>query len=124
MTCDRSDATAASPLTAPAAPYGAPGPGHLQHPDPAADVREFMLRAWSELLGRSDLTDHSDFFVRGGDSLLINRLVRRIGMEFGVRVPLHDMSWRNLGDQVALVHSARTDELPGGRGRAPADCPM
>ncbi|MFD8313476.1 hypothetical protein ACFV21_20530, partial [Streptomyces sp. NPDC059694] len=31
------------------------------------DVREFMIGVWSELLGRSDLTEHSDFFARGGD---------------------------------------------------------
>ncbi|WP_326695969.1 acyl carrier protein [Streptomyces sp. NBC_01754] len=122
MTPARSDAAVAAPLAAPAAACEAPDSAPLA--DPAADVREFMVRAWSELLGRSDLTEHSDFFVRGGDSLLITRLVRRIGQEFGVRVPLYDMSRRNLGDQVALVHSARTDELPGGRGRAPADCPM
>lgn len=117
MTCDRSEAAAAPTIA-----YGTTNP--VQPADPAGDVRDFMVRAWSELLGRSDLTEHSDFFVRGGDSLLMSRLVRRIGQEFGVTVSLYDMSWRNLGDQVALVHSARTKGMPGGRGRMPAGCPM
>ncbi|WP_181009563.1 acyl carrier protein [Streptomyces sp. SM11] len=71
------------------------------------DVREFMIRMWSELLGRSDLTEHSDFFARGGDALLITRLARRITERFGVTVSLRELSRRNLGDQVALVHASR-----------------
>ncbi|WP_185303132.1 acyl carrier protein [Streptomyces finlayi] len=106
MPRDRSDAVATSALSSPSAAY------HAADTPPPADstdeVREFMVRTWSELLGRSDLTEHSDFFVRGGDSLLINRLVRRIGEKFGAKVSLYDMSRRNLVDQVALVHSART----------------
>lgn len=104
---------------APATAYDAPGPGHST--DPAYDVRDFMVRAWSELLGRSDLTEYSDFFVRGGDSLLFSRLVRRVGQEFDVTVSPYDMSWRNLGDQVALVHSARARECrEGAAGDRPA----
>lgn len=76
--------------------------------DPTGEVREFMLTAWGELLGCANLTEHSDFFARGGDSLLMTRLVRRIAQEFGVTVPLHEMSRRNLGDQAALVHQLRS----------------
>ncbi|MCX5199533.1 acyl carrier protein [Streptomyces sp. NBC_00249] len=75
--------------------------------EPDGDVREFMIKSWSELLGASGLTEHSDFFARGGDSLLMTRLVRRIGERFGVTVSLSAMSQRNLGDQVRLVHSLR-----------------
>ncbi|MFI1890312.1 phosphopantetheine-binding protein [Streptomyces jumonjinensis] len=74
----------------------------------AQDVRESLFAAWSELLGCANLTEHSDFFARGGDSLLMTRLVRRISKEFGVVVSLREMSWRNLGDQIALVDSRRS----------------
>ncbi|PNG23828.1 phosphopantetheine-binding protein [Streptomyces cahuitamycinicus] len=91
--------------------------------EPAGDVVEFMIRAWSKLLGCSDLTEHSDFFARGGDSLLITRLMRYIAMEFGVTTSLRDMSRRNLGDQVALVHSLLpgdiTDRDTSSRGGSP-----
>ncbi|QNE79624.1 hypothetical protein F0344_34765 (plasmid) [Streptomyces finlayi] len=85
---------------------GAAGSGEGDDGRPG-DVREFMIGVWSELLGRSDLTEHSDFFARGGDALLITRLVRRIAERFGVAVSLRELSRRNLGDQVALVHASR-----------------
>ncbi|MCX4681809.1 acyl carrier protein [Streptomyces sp. NBC_01433] len=103
---DRAGASAApAESAAPAAP-AAPV-------DHAQDVREFMFGAWSDLLGCHNLTEHADFFTRGGDSLLFTRLVRRVGKEFGVVIPLHDMSRRNLGDQIDLVHMLRTRGLSG-----------
>jgi acyl carrier protein len=96
MTHDRSGAIAGEPV------------------DQACEVRTFMVRAWGDLLGCSNLTEHSDFFARGGDSLLMARLVRRIGKEFGITVSVRDMSRRNLGDQIALVHQGCAR---AGRGR-------
>jgi len=108
MTRDRADAVSAGTSARPSGVADAP-------PSEAADelqeVRQFVLRAWSDLLHCSGLTEHSDFFARGGDSLLMTRLVRRIGEEFGVTVSLHDMSRRNLGDQALLVHRLRAQML-------------
>lgn len=114
MTRDRSAVIAAT---------GKPARSTAQQPpaqpaDEAADVREFVTRAWSRLLGCTHLTEHADFFARGGDSLLMTRLVRWIGREFGVAVPLHEMSRRNLGDQVALVHELRSRTRPRRSGAA------
>ncbi|UQX05392.1 acyl carrier protein [Streptomyces sp. RerS4] len=68
-----------------------------------------MVGAWCELLRLpGGLTDHSDFFARGGDSLLITRLARRISREFEVEVTAPELSRRNLGDQVTLIRSRRT----------------
>ncbi|MGW0392252.1 beta-ketoacyl synthase N-terminal-like domain-containing protein [Streptomyces sp. NPDC003042] len=78
------------------------------------EVRDFVVTAWCELLRLSGgLTDHSDFFARGGDSLLVTRLARRICLEFGVEVTAPELSRRNLGDQVALVRTLRTHRLNG-----------
>ncbi|MEO3977646.1 beta-ketoacyl synthase N-terminal-like domain-containing protein [Streptomyces sp. CAU 1734] len=95
----------------PGYPFAGPALGTPREggPVPAAGteecaVREFMVATWCELLRRSGgLTGHSDFFARGGDSLLVTRLARRICQEFGVKVTAHELSRRNLGDQVALV---------------------
>ncbi|MEU8775813.1 beta-ketoacyl synthase N-terminal-like domain-containing protein [Streptomyces sp. NPDC048606] len=78
-----------------------------QEPD-GCGVRAFVVGAWCELLRlQGGLTDHSDFFARGGDSLLVTRLARRISREFGVEVTAPELSRRNLGDQVALVRALR-----------------
>jgi aryl carrier-like protein len=70
------------------------------------DVSALLIGIWSDLLGRTDLADHSDFFDLGGDSLLITRLARRVRIETGVRVPLREMlAGRTLGAQVAIVRN-------------------
>ncbi|MGW1769545.1 acyl carrier protein [Streptomyces sp. NPDC002073] len=114
MTRDRSAVIAATGTSAPGSTQTAPA----EPADEAADVREFVTRAWCRLLGCTHLTEHADFFARGGDSLLMTRLVRWIAREFGVTVPLHEMSRRNLGDQVALVHSLRSRARPRRTGPA------
>ncbi|MHC0431275.1 acyl carrier protein [Streptomyces sp. O3] len=104
MTSDRADAV---PGTS-ARNSGVDGAPVSDAADQLREVRQFLLRAWGELLRCSGLTDHSDFFTRGGDSLLMARLVRRIGEEFGVTVSLYAMSRRSLGDQALLVHQLRS----------------
>jgi acyl transferase domain-containing protein len=72
----------------------------------AVDVSALLIGIWSDLLGRTDLADHSDFFDLGGDSLLITRLARRVRIETGVRVPLREMlAGRTLGAQVSIVRN-------------------
>ncbi|GAB2950555.1 phosphopantetheine-binding protein [Streptomyces sp. NPDC059171] len=102
MASDRSAVSGRNRSTGSGAPKGRDGDEYR-----LGDVREFIVGVWSELLGRSDLTEHSDFFARGGDTLLITRLVRRITERFGVAVSMRELSRRNLGDQVALVHASR-----------------
>jgi acyl carrier protein len=68
------------------------------------DVRGTLADLWAELLGHRDLTDDSDFFGLGGDSLLITHLGRRIRQELGIRVPLKDLlTGRTLGRQAEIV---------------------
>ncbi|MEP7192894.1 MAG: phosphopantetheine-binding protein [Actinomycetota bacterium] len=47
-----------------------------------------MLSIWSEVFDRDDLTDGSDFFALGGDSLMAIRLMAKLRGQFAVRVPL------------------------------------
>ncbi|HEX4833476.1 MAG TPA: beta-ketoacyl synthase N-terminal-like domain-containing protein [Trebonia sp.] len=87
--------TAAAMATGAAAmATGAAAPG-------AADV---LAGLWAELLGHSALTDESDFFELGGDSLLATHLARRINRELGIKMPLRQMlACSTLGRQAALV---------------------
>jgi acyl transferase domain-containing protein len=102
----------------PGYPFAQPPPDRAATGGPeGCAVREFMVTTWCELLRRpGGLTGHSDFFARGGDSLLVTRLARRISQEFGVRVTAHELSRRNLGDQIALVQ-----QLCAHRPARPAD---
>jgi acyl transferase domain-containing protein len=72
--------------------------------EPVPDPPAVLATAWAELLGHDDLTDDSDFFQLGGDSLLITRLARRVNTELGIKVPIRDMlASRTLGRQAVLV---------------------
>nr|APD71786.1 type I polyketide synthase 3 [Streptomyces sp.] len=69
-----------------------------------ADVPELLTRLWVELLGHEEITDESDFFMLGGDSLLITHLARKLGKEFGVRIPIRDLLvGRTMGRQTAII---------------------
>ncbi|MGW4369375.1 type I polyketide synthase [Nocardia takedensis] len=68
-----------------------------------------LATLWSELLGQPDLSEESDFFELGGDSLLITRLVRKVNEEFAIRTPVRTMlSRRTLGQQTALINELLT----------------
>lgn len=68
---------------------------------------------WAELLGHAELTDESDFFALGGDSLLITYLARKIDAELGVRPPLRAMlAGRTLRGQTAVVLDLLAQRTP------------
>ncbi|MFE1834067.1 type I polyketide synthase [Streptomyces sviceus] len=94
-----------------AAPKQEPVPTGAAKPGPAApeDATVLLTRLWTELLGHSDLTAHSDFFDLGGDSLLATRLARRATRALGVRIPVGDlMTARSLSSQAALLTALTT----------------
>ncbi|REK84534.1 acyltransferase domain-containing protein [Streptomyces inhibens] len=79
----------------------APGPDPAEGPD----VPALLTRLWRELLGHEDLTVEADFFLLGGDSLLVTHLARKLRTELGIRVPMRDLLLgRTLGRQIELVH--------------------
>jgi acyl transferase domain-containing protein len=96
--------------TAPPPESEAPEP---EAPEPEApeipDADELLARLWSELLGHGELTEESDFFALGGDSLLATHLARRINRELGIQMPLREMlASSTLGGQRALVRDLVT----------------
>jgi phthiocerol/phenolphthiocerol synthesis type-I polyketide synthase E len=94
------------------------------HPRPTQDPGGFVTELWSELLGVPELSEQSDFFDLGADSLLATRLARRISERFGVPVPIRELlDRRSLGGQIALVEdlvgaAATAAAADGGRRRA------
>src|ERR1035437_10123804 len=112
------------------APAAAPAPSALSGRPPiaaedqtdiesesAVDLGHVVAAAWTSLLGVDGLTDDSDFFALGGDSLLITRLARQLNGELGIRVPVRDMlAGRTLGRQVEVV-AAEVEGLEATRSR-------
>lgn len=79
----------------------------------AVDVPALLARLWHELLGHEELTEEADFFLLGGDSLLVTHLARKLRTELGVRVPMRELLLgRTLGRQTELVRGLVAGE-PG-----------
>jgi acyl transferase domain-containing protein len=89
---------------APETSVAPPTPAAPVAEDAAPTVEAEVEDAWRSLLGRPGLTQESDFFACGGDSLLAVRLLRRLEQTFAVEIPLRDLILtRTLGGQVRLV---------------------
>jgi phthiocerol/phenolphthiocerol synthesis type-I polyketide synthase E len=73
-------------------------------PEELTGPAEVLAVLWADLLGSAELTDDSDFFELGGDSLLVTHLARRIKLDLGVKVPIREMFLaRSLGRQREIV---------------------
>jgi amino acid adenylation domain-containing protein len=71
-----------------------PSPSDLSNspPVPPRNESERRLAAiWSELLGRTQISIHDNFFRLGGHSLLAIQVVSRIARDFGVELPVNAM---------------------------------
>ncbi|AXL87387.1 hypothetical protein C4J65_02960 [Streptomyces sp. CB09001] len=55
---------------------------------PRTRHQESLLAIWEDVLGRSDIGIEDDFFVLGGNSLHLIRLVSRLSEHLGVDLPL------------------------------------
>ena len=70
----------------------------------SADPFEVLSELWEKLLGHKHLTEESDFFELGGDSLLITHLARDLRQRLNVQVPLRTLlSARTLGGQADVI---------------------
>ncbi|MEU2427889.1 phosphopantetheine-binding protein, partial [Streptomyces sp. NPDC007851] len=55
---------------------------------PATEAEQLIDGIWSEVLDRTDLDIHANFFALGGHSLLATRIVSRLRSALSVDVPL------------------------------------
>ncbi len=74
---------------------------------PSNEIEEALLKLWSSLLGKNDISVDANFLTIGGNSILLMRLIGGIYKEFNVRLPLSSI-FKNLSivsqaKQVALL---------------------
>jgi acyl-coenzyme A synthetase/AMP-(fatty) acid ligase/acyl carrier protein len=89
----------------------------IQHDRPVNPVEERLLAVWQELLGRSDIGTHDDFFTKlGGHSLLAMRLVSRIRASFGVDLPVRRLfeapTIAGMADAVTSADGSNVPRVP------------
>jgi hypothetical protein len=58
---------------------------------PVGETEEALAVIWADLLGVERVGRHDDFFLLGGNSLLVTRLVFRIGREMDVELSVSDV---------------------------------
>jgi len=58
---------------------------------PAGETEEAVAAIWADLLGVERVGRHDNFFQLGGNSLLVTRLVFRIGREMDVELSVSDV---------------------------------
>ena len=86
---------------------------------PRTPVEEQVAEIWSEVLGRSRVGAHDDFFALGGHSLSALQVVARLREAFGVEVPL-----RRLFEASTPAALAREVEAALRTGTGPAPPPL
>jgi amino acid adenylation domain-containing protein len=76
---------------------------------PASDLETEIQKIWCEVLARDEISVVADFFALGGHSLLLTRLLLRIGKICDVELSLAElMRGRTVRDMAALVAATRS----------------
>jgi len=63
-------------------------PAALTSVPPRDDTEERLHQIWQEVLGRNSFGVHDNFFLLGGHSLLVIRMISRIARAFSVELPV------------------------------------
>jgi amino acid adenylation domain-containing protein len=64
-----------------------PRPAVAADDQPDTDTERQLARLWADVLGLPEVGRTADFFRLGGQSLLAMRLIARVRVQFGIRVP-------------------------------------
>ncbi|WP_157202148.1 non-ribosomal peptide synthetase, partial [Massilia sp. Root335] len=76
---------------------------------PASELETEIQKIWCDVLARDEISVVADFFALGGHSLLLTRLLLRIGQACGVELSLAElMRGRTVRDMAALVAATRS----------------
>ncbi|MNT43777.1 Gramicidin S synthase 2 [compost metagenome] len=76
---------------------------------PTSDLEAQIQQIWCEVLARDEISVAADFFALGGHSLLLTRLLLRIGQACDVELSLAElMRGRTVRDMAALVAASRS----------------
>lgn len=77
---------------------------------PGSDTETQVQQIWCELLNLEDIGVTDDFFQLGGHSILVARMVERIEITFGRRVPIADIYFSPTIARVAATLDSMTFE--------------
>ncbi|SCL14545.1 amino acid adenylation domain-containing protein [Micromonospora nigra] len=83
---------------------------------PRTPTEEQLVVLWRDVLGRTEVGVHDNFFALGGHSLTATRLIARIRTTFGVDLALRSLFAAPTVAELA-VEVAATGETPGGADR-------
>ncbi|MFO0851777.1 MAG: condensation domain-containing protein [Gemmataceae bacterium] len=72
--------------TAPPPPADPPRPTPGQPVPPRTETEERLYKLWAEVLRADGFGVHDDFFDLGGHSMLVARLLYKVGQEFGIKL--------------------------------------
>jgi hypothetical protein len=101
---------------------------HVDSPAQPTPVEEMLVGLWTQVLGRTDVGLHDDFFQVGGDSLLATQLLSRIRDVMQVEVPLLTFSEAptvaNLAWHIEAAHQAAPGILAPPLGPVPRQGPL
>ncbi|MEJ2177794.1 MAG: AMP-binding protein [Gammaproteobacteria bacterium] len=79
---------------------------------PRTQTERNLARLWGEFVNAETIAVEDDFFVLGGDSLLVTRLVNRIESEYGIDASLHDIFQHpTLGELATIVAARRINKV-------------
>ncbi|MDL9948687.1 amino acid adenylation domain-containing protein [Gordonia sp. ABSL11-1] len=77
---------------------------------PATPTEEAVAEAFSTVLRRGGRSRTDDFFALGGHSLLVTRLLNRLGEQFGVNLEMRDVFDRPTVAEIADMVDRRRDD--------------
>ncbi|MBV9110804.1 MAG: amino acid adenylation domain-containing protein, partial [Gemmatimonadetes bacterium] len=81
---------------------------------PEGPVEQVLAEIWAEVLRVERVGVHDDFFLLGGHSLLVMRLIARVADAFGVEVPIREVfSAPTLGAMAAEIERRIYDDVLG-----------
>lgn len=86
-------------------------------------LEETVGALWCELLGLDEVGVTDDFFLLGGHSLLVARLVERVERELGVRVPITEIFVEPTVARIAATVEQRRGGVASSPARTPARPP-
>ena len=68
---------------------------------------DLLIAIWNEVLRCNNINTKSNFFLLGGDSLMITSIIRKVNKTFNINVPAKDMlSCQTLEDQVHIIEKS------------------
>jgi amino acid adenylation domain-containing protein len=79
------------------------------HEPPSGELETELAKIWSEVLGRSPIGRHDNFFDIGGHSMLAMKLISRINVRFGVDLPTRTPFQAQTIAQIARLINQRSD---------------